>query len=259
VYFFALEAEPDELENRMLYSTISSRFYASPKRAHVVPGELSYDRWMRRLCKEHLGPLEAEAQVELAGKFHTLHVLYRHAGQFTVEDLEGHIRRIQSEADLIILDHIHYVDVEDNRDENAAYKKVIKTLNDCALTYGVPIIVIAHLRKTQQFSAGAVLPSIEDFHGTSDLAKVATKAILLGRGERSMDTPKTISPTLVKVAKNRRSGESMRYVAEVRFDLKTNSYMPGYTLGELTRSDKKWDPVTKEDDIPYWAERALRG
>ena len=166
---------------------------------------------------------------------------------------------------------MHYVDTGD--DENSEYKKVIKTVRDVALKYKVPIIVIAHLRKNQVFKNPPIMSSLEDFHGTSNVPKIATCCIMLGpkpyqrpkdtdeavegMGTATVDkTPRHLSPTFVSVRKYRLDGEAIRYTALLDYNKRTGTYDKSYALGRLVSADTEWLPLKKEE-FPDWAENAI--
>lgn len=100
-----------------------------------------------------------------------------------------------------------------------------------------------------------IIPEIEDFHGSSDLIKIATKCILISPAYGAK-MPPGIAGTYAWVAKDRRVGTT-NYVGLLAYDLATNDYLPGYQLGKKNVASTEWE-ATKFMDLPAWAEGAHR-
>ncbi len=259
VYYFALEAENDEIERRIAYGAISTMYYAKvPKDKQIV---LSYTNW--RMCRHDnvLAEIEEAAKPEIAKDLKNLHTLYRTSGNFDLKALEKNLLKVVRKARLIVIDHLHYIDTSD--DENSEYKRVIKTVRDIVLRFGVPIVVIAHLRKTQGRGQVLLMPSIEDFHGTSDVPKVATTCIMMAPA-RDRDQPlskdgvkqKHLWPTYVGVVKSRLEGVRTRYVGMTHFDSRASKYLKEYRIGEFDWAGTEWTECEPQN-VPAWANNAL--
>ena len=151
-------------------------------------------------------------------------------------------------ADLIIVDHAHFFDYGEDT-ENGALKNIAKTVRGITQVTKKPILLVAHLRKADKFSK-EIAPSIEEFHGSSDLTKIATKVITLGRGKPSEANP-NLRATFVRVPKNRYDGSITWYVAKVYFDFITNNYVDSFTFGCLKNNGKEFE-VSKTEDMPQW-------
>ena len=196
--------------------------------------------------------IEQELEPEFRRKVKNLKTFYRTSNAFDETVLEQQLLRIVKESKLIIIDHLHYIDVMGN-DENAGYKSITKTIRDIALKYNVPIILIAHLRKTQggaRFSP--LIPSIEDFHGTSDITKIATACIMLGPAYDEASPNKFTWPTYVGIVKSRMEGSVTRYTSLCYFDYSTMSYLDLYRLGKLSDMNQKFDQLPSTS-LPWWA------
>lgn len=246
VHYFALEAEPDELERHLKYQWISKRMFAQ-----CVPGRegLNYPDWYRGVYDDAIGTLSAEADAAMAVDYATLSTFYKEK-DFTHEDITTLFLAIRNETDLIVLDHLHYVDTPQDSSENRAQKEIVKVLRDCALAIGVPIVVVAHLRK--RFSRKTLLPDLDDFMGSSDITKIATRAILIAP---ALDQHATgcVRPTYMTVAKDRLCGGS-QMVALLGYDLRTGLYERLYALGYMDMMGEKFSFIS--DQPPRWAQHA---
>jgi hypothetical protein len=98
---------------------------------------------------------------------------------------------------------------------------------------------------------------MEEFHGSSDLFKVSTKAVTMGPGSWNPESGKC--ETLFRVVKNRDEGVVIRSMGSCNFLSKDNSYEEGYRLGY---AHQKRDTGFTEMDgalLPAWAKRARSG
>ena len=295
VHFFALEAEDREIERRIKFSLLSDEYYSSGGGRFV-----SYRMW--RMCQDGgvLDQFEAEVcekvgedgKTKLQRAMGKLKTLYRTSGSFNLRALERNLMKVAGESKLIIVDHLHYIDTEGDN-ENTEYKRCIKVIRDVALRFRVPVIVVAHLRKTMPSRrAPPLVAPIEDFHGTSDIPKIATACIMIAPKPRDRDPkakqnltksvdgdskakakpkatglgkaavepakkiPKYFLPTYLRIVKSRIDGSVTRFCASTKYNLRTGLYEGEYELGYLVDGDSEWEPVEREEQ-PEWASSAV--
>lgn len=247
VYLFALEAEPREIERRIKFEMLAGLVFSKNL---AGKDELNYRDWYRGVCEHITGRYEALAEEVMSQQLTTLHTLYR-GRDFTVDDIEHHIRAIQGRADLIVLDHLHYVD-SDDPNENRAVKTIIKRIRDVSLAIGVPAVVVAHLRKSNPYRR-TLMPEIDDFHGTSDITKIATTVVLLSRARDKASEYPWISNTYIQIPKSRIVG-ACPYVAVCGYDLRRNTYEKAYMLGRPNLAGDEVELIDN-DKYPRWANR----
>jgi len=250
VYVMALEAEPSEIERRTKFAVLAQH-------AHELrlPGRerLNYPDWYRGRCVDVVGPYEPDVDAWIASHLKTQHTLYR-GRDFTMEHIEQQFRAIRDSADLIILDHLHYVD-SDDPNENRAVKNIVKRIRDVSLAIGVPVIVVAHLRKKER-GHKQLVPELDDFHGTSDITKIATAVVLLSRARDQEGAYPWIANTYVQVPKSRMGGECP-FIAMCGYDLRRNAYEQHYSLGRLSLAGNEVNFI-EPDDYPLWARHGKR-
>ncbi len=254
VHAFFLEAEGKEIERRIKYQMLADMYFAEYPPGQRPPGlpRISYKLWrMNKLQDELDKPFGKIADELIREKLKTLHTYYREKSVFGIREMEREILRIHEEADLILLDHLHYVDLEGD-DENREMTKLVSKLNDISLGRGKPIIVVAHINK----AAGQVLvPGMNDFHGSSNITKVARTGIMLAPAKNSvmaLDKEARGTPTFMRIVKCRIDGSVLYNTAVSYFDTDNNTYCDKYSIGHLNFPGTKWE-VEKEH--PYWAER----
>jgi len=248
VCYFALEAEPLELERRTKYAVL-----AEMAARDNVPGvdALSYVDWYLGRCEGIVGKYNERADTLFKVQMSGLRTYYR-GSKFDHDDIRRLFLAIQDSTDLIILDHIHYVDIEDEN-ENRGFKKTIKMIRDVALGMGKPVILIAHLRK-RDMRAKQIVPDSEMFHGSSDIIKICTRIVMLAPA-RTMPSSPSIAYTYIHVPKDRMSGAT-GLVALCRFDRRFKKYLPSYTLGRPSFAGDAFEPLPP-NETPRWAKNAV--
>ena len=257
VHFFALEAEPNEIEQRIKYKYLAQMMFRGliPK---PIPGKtIDYADWYDGKYNAAWGPYEAEADAFLAATYPTLFTMYREFGTFTADDFARQLLAIQDETDLVIIDHFHYFDFED-QNENRAMKETVKKIRDIALLTQKPIVLVAHVRKKDSRSR-QLIPGLEDFHGTSDIGKIGTKAIMLSPCHSVDLNDKTRFPTFMRAVKYRQGSHRTRNLAVCNFSVEANAYENNYHLGTIghdERGGEIWHPIEDQREIPGWATRA---
>jgi hypothetical protein len=246
VAYFALEAEPDELERRTKYSWLSRTAHA---RGLTKRGDLNYTDWLLNRCDDVVGDIDAEADQWMLEKLGGLRTFYR-GRHFDASNLANAIDAVYEYVDMIIVDHLHYVDADEDQDEHRALGDTMKRVRDVSLRIGKPILLVAHLRKKDP-RAKQLVPDLEEFHGSSNITKIATQVISIAPAT-PIERPKWwLAPTFMSVPKDRRSGKCP-LVALTWFDVRTRTYADEYTLGRLIRGGTEWEQL-KLSDRPGWA------
>lgn len=251
VHYFVLEDEEFEIERRLKYRLLCDKVYKrlSPTEAAFF----NYRDWRYGKYHSALAMLESEIDAQIAREYATLFTYYREKG-FCVADLQKIVLAIQNQTDLVIVDHLHYVDHEDFN-ENRAYRDIVKQIRDLALDIGKPVILVAHLRKSERKDK-SLMPTLEDIHGTSDITKIATKVVLLARSPFDSPDPR-FANTLMQVAKCRVDGTATRYVATVTWNIRQSTYESNYTLGRLRNFGEQFEALeTGKDIFPSWAQES---
>jgi hypothetical protein len=232
VHFMALEAEEYEIERRLKYQILSEAFFKADRA--VRPSiRLTYDRWVLGEFLEPLKEFEDWTEKFFEEGYKDLFMFYKQ-DRFNLTDLIENVVTNAAQSDLFIIDHVHYFDLDDDN-ENRAMREIAKTVRSLALEEKKPIILVAHLRKRDRGNEELV-PGMDEFHGSSDLTKIATKVITIAPGGRTQDG---CFETFFRIPKNRTNGGVTRFVGRVMFDPKRNSYENTYKIGRsgLTRKE----------------------
>lgn len=248
VVHLALEAEPREVGRRMLFKLMARKFYSARPMSERKP---SYIRWYAGEQEDLLAPYY-ESSVKELRSFEKLSVLYRGV-DFGLDQLRQIFVAKKGEADLVVCDHLHYFDYQDEN-ENRAHKEIVKTINELAKEYSVPVVLVSHIRKSDKRYSSPV-PDLEDIHGSSDIFKIATKAIFIAPAKDQMVTPETKThrfPTYFRIGKCRQDGSLNWFIGLTSFDVSKGDYDQEYVLGEFNQKNE----FVRIEKKPFWAKGA---
>ena len=274
VHFIALEAEMYEIERRIKYQLFAKHFFEAKanfsklkkmlqnlteaekeklkKSEDMFKIKINFQEWMVGDYIKSLEIFEAEAAKEFINKYTTLFSFYK-TDKFDVDDLSMRVLECAQSTDLIIVDHVHYFDFDDDN-ENNSMKKIAKASRSLALENGIPIILVSHLRKRDK-NANDLVPGLEEFHGSSDLYKISTKAITLSPGAWS---PNGKLQTFFRIVKNRFEGSVTRVCASVNYIAREGKYEEKYKIGDANQKRDNGFSELAFDDYPEWAVHADR-
>lgn len=96
------------------------------------------------------------------------------------ELLEG-LKLVKDEFDLVIIDHLHYVNFEKNRSRAEEIESFMKNLSSLTINEGLSVILVAHYKKL-----GGSKPTDESFKDSQAIPHNATTTIHIWR-DRSID------------------------------------------------------------------------
>lgn len=246
VHYIALEASKFEIERRFLYQLVAERFFSDPNRPNI---KINFTDWYLGKFLNDLEKYESEAHELFEIGFKNLFLYYK-GEKFGIEELIDSVCYCSESTDLIIIDHVHYFDLDDDN-ENRAIKEIAKTVRTLALEKQKPIILVAHLRKRDRFNKELV-PGLEEFHGSSDLYKIATKVITFSPGP-SVEDSNSVFQTFFRVAKNRFDGSLTRFLGREFFDIKKGKYESNkYDLGLSSQNREDEFKIVDGNDYPDW-------
>lgn len=249
VHYIALEAARFEIERRLKFPLVLERFLADPDRPNIGR-RLDFVDWLLGTHGKALEKYEAEASRFFEIGFKNLYVFYKH-DKFNVQSLIETVLYCSNETDLIIIDHVHYFDFDDDN-ENRAIKEIAKTVRTLALEEQKPIILVAHLRKRDKQN-DELVAGLDEFHGSSDLYKIATRVITMAPGRLTTDGN---YETFFRIPKNRLDGGSTRFIGKEYFSPKRGGYEKGrYQIGWANQTRKDGFAEIDPNLRPSWARR----
>lgn len=232
VFLFALEAEQYEIVRRIKYQIVAKLFF---ERKEKYPGVyINYCDFTYGKLPE-LRDLELEACELFEMQTENIRIHTPTSAEFGKEELSTLYEAWSDAADLIILDHIHYLTQGERESEYDHIKKTMCTLRNAVNRKEVPIIAFSHLRKENKRDAGLV-PALEELHGSSEISKQANLVVGFSPVYElpKKDNPKEVfetpaGATLCKIIKARAAHDGCdRYAAYMPFDMETRTYKETY-------------------------------
>lgn len=241
VLYVALEAELFEIESRLKF-----KFFMDAVRQDYKRPSIEFDLWMLGRYVNQFPEQEQRALEQFNEAYNTKAFVQYKGDKFGVNELIETVCRTAPKVDLLIIDHVHYFDFDDEL-ENRALKEIAKTARTLALEQAKPILLVSHMRKPDR-KVKSICPDMDEFHGTSELFKIATKVITLAPGKTIRNNA---YETFMRVPKNRFNGGCSHFVARTFYSPKGGGYETGYELG--------WADAEEFEDIgrsayPRWAE-----
>lgn len=247
VHYIALEASKYEITRRIKYQIVANKFFSDPNRPSLDK-KINFVDWRLGDFMEPLKKYEAQAISEMGNDFQNL-MLYSKTDRFGLQELIESVIICSNKTDLILIDHVHYFDFDDHN-ENRALKEIAKTVRMLALENGKPIILVAHLRKRDKGNE-ELIAGLDEFHGSSDLCKIATRVVTMAPGPINSDGN---YETFFRIPKDRLDGGNLRYSGRVVFNPKKGSYEKNnYSIGWSSRTRKEgFEPIDRSL-WPTWA------
>jgi replicative DNA helicase len=251
VHYFALEAAPDEIERRIKFGMMGQWFREDNDNGQIPKGMITFANFMHCRLDNEFAPYKQRADDQFKKDYKHLYTYYSNEKLFTQADLEKKIFEIKNEAALIVLDHLHYMDLGEN--ENREMSGLVKGIRAINQTFQIPFILVCHIKKSDK-KAGGLVPDLDDIYGSGSISKVCTQAVMFSKayGYMSPDKRSIGVPTFIRTPKVRIDGSATLYTGVCFFDYYTSGYTPYYGLGRLNRRCDKWEPAFQ--DWPFWVD-----
>jgi archaellum biogenesis ATPase FlaH len=247
VHYIPLEAGKFEIERRLKFPLVFERYMADPNRPQL-PKRLTFSTWLSGAFVKELEPYEIAAAEFFEKGYRDLFTCYKQK-RFGLSELLQSVALCADETDLILIDHVHYFDFDDDN-ENRAIKEIAKTVRSLALEEQKPIVLVAHLRKRDRSNEDLVA-GLDEFHGSSDLYKIATKVVTISPGRMTQDG---LFETFFRTPKNRFEGGATRFIAREFFSPKKGAYEQNkYQLGWADQKRSKGFEPLDRSVYPEWS------
>lgn len=191
------------------------------------------------ICREALDKAEKYAEECYKG----INVINRQLN-FSIEDLKnGIIDQVKNKGvNLIVLDHLDYVDKYDNDTDYTHMNSLMKTIRELQDEYKVAVVAISHLRKVYNSKISPIIPSIDEFIGSSNKVKEATCVIMFApddEGNYKMAKDNTGKKSTWCCIRKLRMGGIDNRAAKLIFNTKMGDYDKNYELYSVDYSGIK--------------------
>lgn len=221
VLFFPLEAYRGEAHNRIHYTLYSSCYYEATNQL-----DISYGQFSRYGIGSKLKPFTDEVNKKIEILENNLSLRYRDRS-FELKDFIWLYKKAVADGyKIVIADHAQFFNFdEDKQSENRFVKDMTLEMFDLVNTNKVPILLASHVRKTAD---GKQFPSLEDLHGSSELARKATRVLLLCKDNYDSET--NSYGTIFRFEKNREDGTADY---KTIFNINTKKYSSEFARGYI--------------------------
>jgi len=266
VALFFLEGGQNEAIRRVKWKAICEEYYGNPQDFRV---NMDYNNWIINSPEmARLKPIEEIAEKRLNDMFGENFFLYNITPDFSGNQRVGYDKiyeglcdffdgaefgKIKFGLDLLIIDHLHYFDLEDGTRSTEA-EKITKAMYRCkeiSDLYKIPTVLISHLRKKVKDRG---LPTQYDFHGSSSIPKISTNAIVICPAYDLQDNANRIYPTFFRFVKSRR-GLKDNYAALVDYDLNQHKYADEYKIYPVRSDNSVPADELPGHKYPKWARK----
>ncbi len=238
VYIFSLEGDKDELLMRWKWQKICHEYYKFPDGK-----DMFYQDYINNNIKgiEELEYL-AERELQLLNNNITI---FDRSEKLDIELLLKQVNLIE-DADLIIIDHLHYFNMYDDKTEIQNISLIMREIKNLTINRHIPVILVSHLRKKDKLRG---IPEVEDFMGSSNIAKEASVCITLCSDPESHILEDNLFATFMNIAKNRADPVG-GIVARLFFNSRLKTYAKSCDLGRMVKGSFKSLEV-----FPAWASK----
>ena len=234
---FSLENFTDDLYSHDVmieYKNITHNYSITPRIWQMNEFKIDY---------EALEKAEKIVEERYSGKY----IVNRQLG-YTKEKLkEDMIKAVKGGKELIILDHIDYVDKDNpNADDITFMTDLMKTIRALQDEYKVAVVALSHLRKPTYRNTSVIIPNENEFIGSSNKSKEATVVILISPDDdgniKRMDD--NLKGTWFCIRKLRGGGINNK-CAKLIYDRRTDEYMDSYELYSVNYEGTKTEFLEK--------------
>lgn len=187
VVYYDLENDPNDFMRRRIAFVMAQKL-----NTFVYHSDLRIrQRWEK--YEPHVSEIAGKVADSVKGLS-----LYNNNKIPTVSDFISSMESVER-ADLVVIDHLHYFQMEEDRTESEQIGKIMRQLRVFTKSKRIPVIVVAHVRKRQ--GRGAL--GNDDLFGSSNIPKEAETVIMLSKQDGKIR---------LAVTKNRNTGITKSWI-----------------------------------------------
>jgi len=249
VLLFALEAEENEVEMRLLFQIESGLYFKN--KLHQTGSRMDYRSWRLGMLDIVLAPIKQEAREIFEKRYRTLTTVYRHE-RFSLGDLEQTLDFAKGTQDLVIIDHFSYIsgnNLFSKASQNQVESDMIVKIRDLNLYHKIPFVMAVHIRKERK----SVIPEQEDIMGSSDIYKNATIIAMVTPKPNGYRSKEQIQETLITLPKTRTGGLG-NLCGILYYSLPHQGYSTKFEVGRVNFKGDDCEQLN-EEEWPEWLKR----
>jgi replicative DNA helicase len=232
VYLFSLEGDDNEAIDRFRYNIIAKEYFKNPDGR-----DMSYTNYLLGKVTIDL-EWDKKADDEIIQMGDYLEIYDKSEG-LTIESLTQQMSNIK-DADLVVIDHLHYFYFRDDKPESTQITEIMRRIKDLTEINHIPVVLVSHLRKADKDRG---IPDNDDLMGSSNIAKIAKKTILLNLDYSISNGNKYA--TIIRVGKDS-YGMKSNIGFLTKFDIFTNCYEDDYKMVRI-KHDGKYEFLPEEE------------
>lgn len=163
---------------------------------------------------------------------------------FNIEDMKKYfIDHARNGSQIFVIDHIDYFDMHNPKvNENQNITEIMREIRKLQDVYQVPVVLISHLKKGLRET---IVPTLEDFMGTSNKVKEATTVILFAPDDdENTNDIDYIKKTWICIRKERGLG-FFNTICNIGFNMRTKTYEEKYRIHKVNYWGTKVDGLEK--------------
>jgi len=250
VLYFALEYDKGEVADRIIYREFANIIQDEPDYK-----KLDFDSYCAGEFRELANKYKADLWENLKNLNKSLCIRYK-SDSFYSEDLYKELIENANNFDIIIVDHLSFIDGTNDGNENKLHQEImVKTKNFCS-EFEKPVVMVVHLRKKDRKTKG-FMPVPEDISGTKHILNCCTRAIFLSPDyEYNGELESCLYPTFIRIGKNRKGHAKTRYAFRMFFDSRKNEYKKRGNLLKIKGDCVSFDEM-EQSQTPYWFDNNL--
>lgn len=274
VALYHLEGHQHEPVQRLKWNDICQIYYNEHKGKGL---EMYYTKYLlNEIDSEFIASLEARIYNEWIDKYANKLFIYKKNKGLNLEQFKESLTafsglmsldllmgmkeisdqvKTELEIDLIVIDHLQYFSYRNPASELFEVSEILRACKEITENFNIPIILISHFRKKGK---DRYMPGQEDFHGTSNIAKIASVAITLMPDRDSSNHATMEYPTYLRIAKSR-IGIPPNIVMRGVFDGRLRRYQDEYQVYKLNSFDMIDKEAMAFNELPYWAKKGTAG
>lgn len=130
---------------------------------------------------------------------------------------------------LLIIDHLDYVDKDNpNENDNSHITELMKTIRELQDEFKVAVVAISHLRKNMSTKDLPIIPSIDEFIGSSNKVKESTVVIMVAPDDEENEDNQSFKKVTWFSIKKLRMGGVDNKNGKLWFNRRNGTYEPEY-------------------------------
>lgn len=148
------------------------------------------------------------------------------------------LKSLKDEADLVIIDHLHYMDIVDDKRRWIEQMETVKIINEFVDKVHIPVTLVCHINKKDSKYAKGLL-RMDDIQGSSDIFKIAHNVLFMSPYYEEYNMDEMLFPTLFYSPKARYGAPTTR-IGIKTFDGRSKEYKKGYEIAEQKMIKGEW-------------------